>query len=114
VLEKLEEPSPERSLDDTIWHMVKRDAGETPLLPEMPNWWSRGRPVIFCTDAGFVGLGPAHTAPGDEVALIDETFIPAVLTPVQDTGHVFRGYAYVPLLPFVSPEELKQHLYTLI
>ena len=113
VLDKREHLATAFILDETIALMVTVEAGEKLLLPGITNWWPRGNPVILCTDSGFVGLGSAHTAPGDEIALIDKTFIPAILTP-KHNGYVFRGYAYVPLLPCIDRKELIPRIYLIL
>ena len=77
----------------------------------IPKWLSKqGRKTLFCTDAGLVGLALHGISPGDSIAIVDETCLPAVLRPLWDhrEKYEFRGYAYVPLLLNVPANELRK------
>jgi hypothetical protein len=68
------------------------------LDEQLPVWWAKNtRRVLLCTDTGRLGLASHGITYGDSIAIIDETFLPAVLTP-SGNHYKFRGYAYIPSL----------------
>ena len=60
--------------------------------------------VIFCTDAGFVGLAPPSTCQGDVIALLDQKTGPVILSP-ENGLHRFKGFAFLPTVSCVHPNE---------
>jgi hypothetical protein len=81
-----------------FYHMLYNTSpSQSDLHEQLPVWWGEKftQRVLFCTDTGRLGLASSRIRSGDSIAIIDKTYLPAILTP-SGTYYAFQDYAHTP------------------
>lgn len=65
----------------------------------LDSWWSyvrnfKGRPALFVTTSGFIGLAPGSVSTGDTIALVHGESFPVIVRPGAGC-YTFQGFTFI-------------------